>query len=126
MDDLVTELKKLMDFKETIEVGDVVLIVSEDPKMLAFAVVTDITRDSSRRAEWWHVGMQMLSVPLQPMTWTLRMPQMCGREIFTMGGKKMYMAPVRIPYGAPRPKPVQDQDVTKNHPKGTARLRVVK
>ena len=126
MDDLAAELKELMDFKETIEVGDVVLIVSEDPKMLAFAVVTDITRDSSRRAEWWHVGMQMLSVPLQPMTWTLRMPQMCGREIFTMGGKKMYMAPVRIPYGAPRPKPVQYQDVTKKHPKGTARLRVVK
>ncbi len=126
MDDLVAELKELMDFKETIEVGDVALVASEDPKMLAFAVVTDITRDSSRKAEWWHVGMQMLSVPLQPMTWTLRMPQMCGLEIFTMGGKKMYMAPVRIPYGAPRPKPVQDQGTTKTHTKGTARLRVVK
>ncbi len=126
MDDLVAELKELMELKETIEVGDVALVAAEDPKMLAFAVVTNISRDSSRKAEWWHVEMQMLSVPLQPMTWTLRMPQMCGLEIFTMGGKKMYMAPIQIPYGAPRPKPVQDQGKAKKHPKGTARLRVVK
>ncbi len=125
MDELVAELKELMDLKETIEVGDVALVASEDPKMLAFAVVTDISRDSSRKAEWWHVSMQMLSVPLQSMTWTLRMPQMCGLEIFTMGGKKMYMAPVRIPYGAPRPELVQVKAATKKH-KGTTKLRVVK
>jgi len=118
-------LKELVDLKETLEVGDIALVAAEDPKMLTFAVVTDITRDSSRRAEWWHVSMQMLSVPLQPMTWTLRMPQMCGLEIFTMGGKKMYMAPVRIPYGTPGPKPVREQGTTKKQ-KGTARLRVVK
>jgi len=125
MDELVAELKELMDLKETVEVGDVALVASEDPKMLAFAVVTDISRDPSRKAEWWHVGMQMLSVPLQSMTWTLRMPQMCGLEIFTMGGKKMYMAPIRIPYGSPRPKPVQGLPTTKKH-KGTTKLRVIK
>ncbi len=96
MEKLVAELKKLVTFKQEIDISDVVLIAAEDPQMLAFAVITDITRDSSRKDPWWHVSMQMLSVPLQSITWTLRMEQMCGLEIFTMGGDKRFMAPVRI------------------------------
>lgn len=125
MDELVAELRERMGFKESINVGDVVLIAAEEPRMLAFAVVTDISPDSTRKDEWWHVGMQMLSVPLQPMTWTLRMPQMSGREIFTMNGKKMFMAPVGIPYDSPRPKP----DLEKNPGEGKKKsgvLRIIK
>ncbi len=96
MEKLVAELKKLVEFKEDIDCGDVVLIAAENPQMLAFAVITDIVRDTSRKDPWWHVSMRMLSVPLQPVTWTLRTEQMCGREIFTMGGDKRFMAPVRI------------------------------
>jgi hypothetical protein len=98
MEAIVEQLRERIALKETLEVGDVAIIAAEDPQMLAFAVVTDISRDLSRKAEWWHVSMQMLSVPLQTMTWTLRMEQMCGVEIFTMGGKKMFMAPVYIPF----------------------------
>ena len=126
MDELVAELNKLIDFKETLRMGDVALIAAEDPQMLAFVVVTDISLDFSRKDEWWHVGMQMLSVPLQPMTWTLRMEQMCGQEIFTMGGKKMFMAPVRIPYDAPRPKPVREEHVASKEKAGKSKLRVIK
>ena len=125
MDELVAELRERIDFKETIDVGDVVLIAAEEPRMLAFAVVTDISPDPGRRDEWWHVGMQMLSVPLQPMTWTLRMPQMCGREIFTMSGKKMYMGPVDIPYDSPRPEPVQEKSTDRGKKKSTV-LRIIK
>ena len=99
MEQLVSELRKMISFKQDIDTGDLVLIVADDPRMLAYAVITDIEADSTRRDPWWHVHMQMLAVPLQAMTWTLRMEQMCGREMFTMGGKKRFMAPVLIEYG---------------------------
>jgi len=96
MEKLVAELKKLVEFKDDIDMGDVVLIAAENPQMLAFAVITDIVRDTTRKDPWWHVSLRMLSVPLQSVTWTLRTDQMCGREIFTMGGDKRFMAPVLI------------------------------
>ncbi len=99
MEKLVAELKKLVEFKKDIDTGDIVLIAAENPQMLAFAVITDIVRDPTRKDPWWHVSMRMLTVPLQSVTWTLRTEQMCGREIFTMGGDKRFMAPVRIMEG---------------------------
>jgi hypothetical protein len=98
MEQLVSELQKMMPFKKEIDTGDIVLIAADDPRLLAYAVVTGIEADPSRKDPWWHVHMEMLAVPLQPMTWTLRMEQMCGQEIFTMGGKKRFMAPVAIGY----------------------------
>jgi hypothetical protein len=127
MEELIAELKKRIDFKDTLDPRDVVLIAAEDPQMLAFAVVTDISRDLSRRDEWWHVKMQMLSVPLQAMTWTLRMEQMCGFETFTMGGKKRFMAPVRIACGDVVDKPpVTDSLQSNSKNNRSAGLRIVK
>ncbi len=129
MEKLVAELKKLVTFKQEIDISDVVLIAAEDPQMLAFAVITDITRDSSRKDPWWHVSMQMLSVPLQSITWTLRMEQMCGLEIFTMGGDKRFMAPVRIDLKKPGNSasgPPAENKKNAGPKEGRQRLRIVK
>jgi len=126
MEEMVAELQKHIDCKETVDVGDIALIASEEPKMVAFAVVTDISRDDSRRDEWWHVAMQMLSVPLQPMTWTLRMPQMCGQEIFTMGGKKMFMTPLRIHHASPTVQGEEKKSLGPKKKNGPVHLKVVK
>ena len=96
MERLVKELRQLMKFKKELDEGDVVLLAGKDPDFIAFGVVTAIERDESRRDEWWHVSMQLLSVPLQPMTWTLRTEQMTGQETFTMGGHPRFMAPLAI------------------------------
>ncbi len=128
MENLVTELKKLIPFKDEIDIGDVVVLAGENPQMLAFAIITDINRDRTRKDAWWHVSMQMLSVPLQSITWTLRTEQMCGREIFTMGGDKRFMAPVRIAVKH-RNDPLahgKGEDGGSVKKKGTAGLRVVK
>jgi len=129
MEKLVAELKKLVEFKEDIDCGDVVLIAAENPQMLAFAVITDIVRDTSRKDPWWHVSMQMLSVPLQSITWTLRMEQMCGLEIFTMGGDKRFMAPVRIdgekPDGSASGSPAEKKEDPKSQERRPG-LRIVK
>ncbi len=93
---LVEELRKLLQFKESTDVGDVVLIAAKSPQMLAYAFVSGIERDNSRREEWWHLHLTLLSIPLQQITWTLRRPQMTGKEIFTMGGEERFMQAVEL------------------------------
>jgi hypothetical protein len=91
MEKLVKELKNIINFKDSTEAGDVILIVAKQPEMLVYAYVTSIERDSSRKDEWWNIGISVLSLPPQHMTWTLRTPQMTGMEIFTMGGEERFI-----------------------------------
>ena len=96
MEKLVEELSKLLPLKDSTAPGDIVLIAAEEPQMLLYARVEKIERDSSRKDEWWHVSMAMLSIPLQRVTWTLRTEQMTGQEIFTMGGEKRFVKAVEF------------------------------
>lgn len=102
---MIAEIKKLVPFKETTEVGDIVLILAQDEQQptVVYAVVTAIERDPSRKDEWWHVSMQLLAVPLQPVVWTLRTPQFTGQESFTMGGKARFVKAVRLDRPQPAP-----------------------
>lgn len=94
MEKLIKELKGLLIFKDTTDVGDIVLIVAENPQMLVYGYVTSIEPDNTRKDEWWHVEFNILSIPPQKMTWTLRTPQMTGMEIFTMGGEERFVKAV--------------------------------
>jgi len=95
MEKLITELKQVIRFKDSTEVGDLVLIVAKEPQIMAsYALVTDIERDGSRKNEWWHVGLTLLSLPPQRITWTLRTPQFTGMEVFTMGGEQRFVKAV--------------------------------
>ncbi len=94
MKKIVEELRQLVAFKKTTDVGDVVFIAAKEPKMLFYAYVNKIERDSSRKDEWWHLHLTLLSVPLQKITWTLRTEQMNGQEIFTMGGEERFLQAV--------------------------------
>ena len=96
MQKLGEELKQLIVFKTTTDRGDIVLIAAKEPKMLFYAYVTNIERDDSRKDEWWHLHLTLLSVPLQKITWTLRTEQMTGREIFTMGGEERFLQAVDL------------------------------
>jgi hypothetical protein len=94
MQKIVEELKQLIPFKDTTDIGDILLIVAKEPQLLVYAHVNDIERDTSRRDEWWHLHLTMLAIPLQKMTWTLRTDQMTGKEIFTMGGEERFVKAV--------------------------------
>lgn len=96
MEKLLKELKKLVPFKDTTDVGDIVLVVVEETEMAGYALVTGIERDYTRKDEWWEVHMQLLSVPPQPLVWTLRTEQFTGRETFTMGGKGRFVKAVHF------------------------------
>ncbi len=111
MQKLVAELKQLIAFKDTTDIGDIILIAAKKPQMLHYAVVTDIERDPSRKDEWWLLHFSVLSIPIQPMTWTLRTRQMTGMEIFTMGGEERFVKAVDlggarlVPAASRRPAP---------------------
>lgn len=96
LEKLVEELRAIMPFKDNTDIGDIVLIVSEQPTMLLYGLITSIERDPSKKDEWWHIGLSFLTVPLQNVVWTLRTAQMTGLEIFTMGGEKRFFQAVGI------------------------------
>jgi hypothetical protein len=93
---IVAELKKIVRFKKTTEVGDHVLIVSKNPQAIVYALVVAIDRDLGRKDEWWVVSMQLLGLPPQPVSWTLRKPQFTGKEIFTMQGVEHFIQAVDL------------------------------
>ncbi len=97
MEKLISELSRVVKFKDSTQIGDLILIVAKEPQiMVSYALVTDITRDTSRKNEWWHVTLILLSIPPQEMTWTLRMPQLTGQEVFTMGGEERFIKAVDL------------------------------
>ncbi|MEW6264915.1 MAG: hypothetical protein AB1641_17715 [Thermodesulfobacteriota bacterium] len=96
MEKAVEELKALMRFKDSTSVGDVVLMLNEtgdenEPINAAYAVVTDFVRDISKRDEWWHVHFSFLAVPPVSQMLILQTPHFTGREIFTIGGRKVFI-----------------------------------
>jgi hypothetical protein len=105
MEQLVAELKKLIPFKDTTLVNDIVVVAAKKPQMLAYAKVGDIIRDETRKEEWWQVTLHLLSIPLQTVVWTLRTPQFTGQEIFTMGGEERFIKAVRFAEASPGPLP---------------------
>ncbi|MBL4902493.1 hypothetical protein JYT85_00480 [Desulfocapsa sp. AH-315-G09] len=111
MEKLVDELQQVVPFKESTDIGDIVLIVAKEPQMLVYALVTDITRDTTRKDEWWHLALTFLTVPPQEITWTLRTAQMTGKEIFTMGGEERFVKAVNLT-PAIAPEPVLDEPPT--------------
>ncbi len=96
LEKLVEELKAITPFKETTDIGDVVLIASEQPRLILYAMIVSLERDQGKRQEWWHIGLTFLTVPMQNVVWTLRTEQMTGQEIFTMGGEKRFFKAVSI------------------------------
>ena len=123
MENFVEELRKAVEFKETTETGDIVLVVIDTPRSLVYARVREIIRDTSRRDEWWNISLQLLTVPPQEVVWTLRSDQFTGQEIFTMGGDKRFIQAVDLDGSSNTPPEDKDGD---GQGKGRPRLQVVK
>ncbi|AGF79741.1 hypothetical protein UWK_03214 [Desulfocapsa sulfexigens DSM 10523] len=120
MEKLVAELEQIVPFKESTDIGDLVLIVAKEPQMLVYALVTDIERDPTRKDEWWHLSLTFLTVPPQETTWTLRTAQMTGKEIFTMGGEKRFVKAVNLVPSIEKPLQVPPQQKEKSTAKSKA------
>ncbi len=122
MEKLAAELKQIMPFKDETVTGDLVLIAAKEPRMLVYAQVGDIVRDQTRKEEWWHVTLHILTVPPQTVVWTLREPQFTGREPFTRGGEGRFIKAVHLAApAAPPPVEAPNRDKGNKSP-----LRIVK
>ena len=121
MEKIVSDLKKIVPFKDTVEIGDIVLIAAKKPQMLVYAIVSDIVRDDTKHDEWWNVSMHILSLPPQKITWILRTEQMSGHEIFTMDGEERFMKAIGFDTKKPPAK-----DDTLQVKKGKASLHRIK
>ncbi len=124
MEKIIAELKTVFPFKDTTQEGDIVLIVAEEPQLMVYALVTDIKRDVTKRDEWWHVTMHILTVPPQKVVWTLRYEQMSGMEIFSMGGEKRFVK--AIDFTESRKEPQQKGAAEKGREHKKSFLKVVK
>lgn len=125
MDQIVQELRKVIKFKDTTDVGDVVLVAVENPKSVFYAMVTDISRDDKKKDEWWHVALTILGVPPQKVVWTLREPQFTGKELFSMAGEGRFIQALDFSEDSPHTPP--QKKVKKGTKKKThSGLRLVK
>ena len=123
MEKLLEELKAVIPFKAETDIGDIVLVVGQNPQMIMYGIVTSIERDPGKKDEWWNIGFTFLTVPLQKVVWTLRTEQMTGKEIFTMGGEKRFFMAVALEKGPPKP---LSSDKDTNHTTKKSTLKRVK
>ncbi|MEW6426725.1 MAG: hypothetical protein AB1568_01685 [Thermodesulfobacteriota bacterium] len=124
MEQIIDELRKVLRFKDTTELGDIVLVVMEKPQAVFYARVADLQRDTAKRDEWWHLTLDILSVPPQRVTWILREAQFSGREVFTMGGEKRFIQ--AVDFGELPRSGGGKGSGPKGRDAGKARLRLVK
>ncbi|MGL4209160.1 MAG: hypothetical protein ACRCTY_07205 [Candidatus Adiutrix sp.] len=99
MDKLVEEIQYQIPFKDKTEGGDTVLLLreGEDGQIGAsYAKVLGFDLDQSKRDEWWHVRFVFLDVPPVLRTITLQTSHFTGQEVFTMGGRKVFIKAVNF------------------------------
>jgi hypothetical protein len=97
MENFVEEIRLQVPFKDETEIGDIILMLKENEKgkmIIAYAQVLNFTLDTTKRDEWWHVGLVFMDLPLVFKTFTLQKSHFTGQEIFTMGGKKVFIKAV--------------------------------
>ncbi len=87
------------------QVGDIVIIHHQD-RPVAFARVEGIVADI--KPGWWQIGLLLLQIPPQPVTWILREEYIDGNQ-FTMDGENMRIERLPPPAGLqPTPPPPED------------------
>jgi len=86
------------------QVGDIVIIHHQE-RPVAFARVEGIVADV--KPGWWQIGLLLLQIPPQTVTWILRDEYIDGNQ-FTMDGETMRIERLPPPAGLkPIPPPPQ-------------------
>jgi hypothetical protein len=121
MEKLVEELQYQVPLKDATEPGDLVIMLRENDDgriSMVYARVMGFDRDLSKRDEWWHVRFVFLEVPPLPQTIILQTPHFTGREIFTMGGRKVFIKAVNFEVFSEgkTPEPARDDGGEKTEP----------
>lgn len=119
MEKLVEELHYQVPLKDTTQAGDLVIMLRENDDgriSMVYARVMGFERDQSKRDEWWHVRFVFLEVPPLPRTIILQTPHFTGREIFTMGGRQVFIKAVNFEVFEEEGEPAPDDRIEKPVP----------
>jgi hypothetical protein len=101
-----------MRFKPETHEKDIVVVIMEmhrNVTVVDYAQVQGFERDHSKRDEWWNVKLTFLNFPLTYATYILQAPHFTGKEVFTMGGKKVFIKAVETEK-PPLPEPADDDE----------------
>ena len=100
MEKVIEEIQFQVPLKDTTTAGDTVIFIREEDESgqisVSFARILGFDRDLSKRDEWWHVRFVFLELPPQARTIILQTPHFTGREVFTMGGRKVFIKAVNF------------------------------
>lgn len=99
MEKLIEDLALQIPFKDTTETGDTVIMLRENDDSrisMVYAQVLGFDKDLSKRDEWWHVHFVFMEVPPLPRTIILQTPHFTGQEVFTMGGRKVFIKAINF------------------------------
>ena len=99
MDKLIEEIQYQVPLKDTTEAGDTVIFLRETENgqvSMSYARVLGFTPDLTKRDEWWHVHFVFFEVPPQARTIILQTSHFTGQEVFTMGGRKVFIKSVNF------------------------------
>ena len=108
------------------DVGDLVILLME-PGILNYGVVLNVEHHEKKMGtDWWKVTISMLTLPPPPndIIWIVREQQMVG-EIFTMGGRKMFMQPLTLKTAVVEEKPTQDIQDKKENSEETEQCKIL-
>ena len=96
MGKLIEQVRSIMKFHTSPNIGNLVIIVNEPNKTSFYGRIQNFTRDHTKKDEWWEVEFLILTVPPIIITWKLRTPQFSGKETFTMNGEEIFIAPIDL------------------------------
>ncbi|MDR2935331.1 MAG: hypothetical protein LBV70_05585 [Candidatus Adiutrix sp.] len=99
MEKVIEEIQFQVPMKDSTSSGDTVIFLREAENgqiNISFARVMGFDPDLSKRDEWWHVRFVFLEIPPQARTIILQTPHFTGREVFTMGGRKVFIKAVNF------------------------------
>ena len=99
MDKVIEEIQLQVPLKDSTSAGDTVIFIreTEDGQIsICYARVMGFEPDPTKRDEWWHVRFVSFEIPPQARTIILQTPHFTGREVFTMGGKKVFIKAVNF------------------------------
>jgi len=99
MEKVIEEIQFQVPMKDSTSAGDTVIFLREGDNgqvSIGFARVMGFEPDRSKRDEWWHVRFVFLEIPPRARTIILQTPHFTGREVFTMGGRKVFIKAVNF------------------------------
>jgi hypothetical protein len=99
MEKVIEEIQLQVPLKDNTSAGDTVIFIreTEDGQVsISYARVMGFEPDRCKRDEWWHVRFVFFEIPTEARTIILQTPHFTGREVFTMGGRKVFIKAVNF------------------------------